>query len=651
MQKYNIYGDNIVECERMFSLLCDSLEADEKNICGNLPAPTMSIETPKGTFVFQFYPGFGRWENDVISMIRSNGGVLREAPDVILTKSIEDKEIPVLAVEFCSALPAGNQAWQRSGRAYSTARPKIPYLFVTEIGGYELDANRKKKAPRLPNPAIPFSFISYSILTEREVTIAYTMNPGADSTNKDIYKDIVAGNDLLLYIKAILLEQDTTKAFDKLQTKVFSFVSKLSANAKASQTLNTTQWETVYSCLKKCGHTNAILRESSFGWKKKYSIKVTKTFASVFNKVSKIATAVGSKDLPFCVIESTQIQQLSKILSSTYKNISTDYLYQISSLKQVAICWINGFKPKGDDARPDRGLLPFLRMLLGDQIHVLTFVYGPAKKTMINKFENKPEDLTRENGLWEAVLGLSDFIICDSKNAAEPIFQFGKVRSMPVPMLHCEMPNNKRHFPVDTKVGEQDVDSVIHFIFSNLLKTACFEAMCNPPGGDWSGVSLLSDDDEYRWLTLPRVSATASKRPDHVIQLPSGYLISIESKDYLRNLEANIGPRLNQYCKDLFATPPSCCKKSKMSIWNDEVGAFRHPALKYISGGAFITTATSDAEKVLDKAKTDFAFLISFSGEKTNVKIVYNKTCPQAIKDLFEQIQISDTINLSISKE
>ena len=34
---------------------------------------------------------------------------------------------------------------------------KIPYLYVTEIGGFELDT-----AARLPNATVPFSYLTYS---------------------------------------------------------------------------------------------------------------------------------------------------------------------------------------------------------------------------------------------------------------------------------------------------------------------------------------------------------------------------------------------------------------------------------------------------------------------------------------------------------
>lgn len=58
---------------------------------------------------------------------------------------------------------AEKQAWQRSGRGYSAGMRKIPYLYVAEIGGFELDTNtRERKAARLPNATVPFSYLTYS---------------------------------------------------------------------------------------------------------------------------------------------------------------------------------------------------------------------------------------------------------------------------------------------------------------------------------------------------------------------------------------------------------------------------------------------------------------------------------------------------------
>lgn len=69
----------------------------------------------------------------------------------------------LLSLRILQAATAENQAWQRSGRGYSAGMSKIPYLYVAEIGGFELDTNtRERKAARLPNATVPFSYLTYS---------------------------------------------------------------------------------------------------------------------------------------------------------------------------------------------------------------------------------------------------------------------------------------------------------------------------------------------------------------------------------------------------------------------------------------------------------------------------------------------------------
>jgi len=61
-----------------------------------------------GEYQLNCFPGFDRWEHDLVAVLKEVGGILRETPDVYITKIKENEESPILAVEFCSALPAGN---------------------------------------------------------------------------------------------------------------------------------------------------------------------------------------------------------------------------------------------------------------------------------------------------------------------------------------------------------------------------------------------------------------------------------------------------------------------------------------------------------------------------------------------------------------
>lgn len=649
MKTFAIYGDNIVECERMLALLQRSLHATHCHACGTTTAPTFLLESPSGKYRFHAFPGFCRWEHDLIAAMRHSGGVLRETPDVFITSVEDGQETPVLAIEFCSALPAGNQAWQRSGRAYSTARSGIPYLFVTEIGGYELDANREKKAPRLPNPAVPFSYISYAVGSRSDVMIAYEMNPGADDLNRETYINDVAGDDLLKFIAAKLTGADSSASLASMGNKVFSFVCKTSGGRRARGSLDTDQWRMVHRSLVGDKNTSAIYRNFEIPWKKKLSIDIKDSFQRFLHAVEGFAVAVGSGDLPFCVVRQESVGRLKSILQTEYRDFFSLVSETDFATSDIAICWINGFKPHGDDARPDRGLLPLLRMLVGDRITVLTIVYGPATQTMVSKLRTSPRQLAEENGLWEAILALSNFVICDSMRATNYVCQrgWGDRLSQPHERARALIPANEKHFPLSNCIGENDVDSVIHMLFAHVLKSRCFESMCNPPGGDWSGISLMCDNKEYRWLTLPRVSASGSKRPDHVIQVGENLVITIESKDYLRNLEANIGPRLNQYCVDLFSSQPSCVRDQARQ-WSDHTDGFQLPEITYVSIGAFIETSYSDRNSALSHANTDAIFLISFAHETATVRIKFAPRCNAIVRSLLSTIALPEDLKIKV---
>jgi hypothetical protein len=155
-ESVHVHGDNIVECERALSLITQALGHDLLHISlpnSSVACPRYELEIrgSEKPFVVTFFPGFGRWDHDILKSIRDRGGVLREAADVIVTAVENGAENPLFAIEFCGALPAGNQAWQRSGRAFSFGAAKVPYLYISELGGFELDADRNRKAARLPN--------------------------------------------------------------------------------------------------------------------------------------------------------------------------------------------------------------------------------------------------------------------------------------------------------------------------------------------------------------------------------------------------------------------------------------------------------------------------------------------------------------------
>ena len=159
-------------------------------------------------------------------------------------------------------------------------------------------------------------------------------------------------------------------------------------------------------------------------------------------------------------------------------------------------------------------------------------------------------------------------------------------------------------------MGEHDVDTILHLIFSRLGLPHVFEGMCNPPGGDWSGISIHTDDrtKELRWLNLPRVTAVGAKRPDHVFQIfglsLSPVVLAAESKERAAAVESSIGPRLKKYVSDLFLVSPSIERTCESSPWGHCVNGIPTTP-KLASMVAFISMLVSDIDAVQQRADVD----------------------------------------------
>ncbi len=165
MMKFRIHGDNIIECERALKLIVLAYSATVKRLKSSIYLPIYQINTSENQlFTVDLLSGHDRWNVQIKDELAKHGAPLREATDAYVTKLSDDeqKEDILLAIEFCSALPAGNNAWQRSGRALTCSEIGIPYFYFAEIGGVELDDKRAVKAPRFPNPIVPFSYLTTS---------------------------------------------------------------------------------------------------------------------------------------------------------------------------------------------------------------------------------------------------------------------------------------------------------------------------------------------------------------------------------------------------------------------------------------------------------------------------------------------------------
>ena len=614
MRKLRIHGDNIVECERALSLLSQALKI----------SPTFDPQSPlylpnykfDAKYQVELLPGYKRWGIDIATELIKNGGVLRECADVYLTEVHSNNERVLLALEYCSALPAGNNAWQRNGRAYSSVMAGIPYLYFTEIGGVELDTNRNVKAPRFPNPMVPFSYIAIS---QRQTAFCLPVCQPHPTITEELfnrYQTFFGGNDCLQIIDGIVTGTCYAAAKQNLAKKSLSLVTLLANERRGSTTLENNEWDEL---LNSSSPDQWLIQNTPhLIWQPKRSgkVQISNTFQSFFAETVALGCiAIGSTDLPFCLIPSNRINDFGILWQKIYPKI----IFPFNPQKSLAIVWITGFKPGGDDSRPDRGLTPLARMLLGENTAILVVVSGPAKPSAWNTFKKSPSQLADDNGLWESILNLCDYVFVDSitckENFLYPLTKNRQKNPNPV-FIPC------RSDIID--YSEQDTDTAIHQLFGHKNSNGIYECMCNPPGGDWSGVNYHdSSGNVFRWTSLPRVSPNQGKRPDHVIQFSADTLLVIESKNVGKDLENNIGKRLQTYISDLFRSMPTAYKTPKTDWHFCKHDTRQTKKYTILSAGAFIYAVKENLPLLLQRCQLDIIFSFEF-GQTTTLHLCSN---------------------------
>lgn len=626
MQKLNVYGDNILECEEALRLITSSLTMELVPIDGPLYTPIFHLlRDNKPLYEIKLFPGYDRWQYDIKKVMGALGARLREATDAVITKLVDEngetKEVPVLAMEFCGALPAGNNAWQRSGRALSCAQSHIPYLYFAELGGVELGAGRIVKAPRFPNPIVPFAYLSLGKTYDSVTLPIYQPSPSISSKLFSIFKPYFAGQEVNSYIRSILLGKEDERARKIIEEKALGLTTFLAVNRKDKDgILAPEEWRQLDS-LSEGNEIAAWLIKKGMTWKKRITILTTPTFTKLLSAVSSLkVSAVCSKEMPFCLLSSKQRASFVSIVEKIYKNrLDGGFIRWLkNSSKPLFIVWVAGFKPRGDDSRPDRGLVPLLRMVVGeDNVDVLTMVYGPARREMLAKLEQDMWGLANENGLWQAVLNYSDGLIVDTKTSGHLSSQGILITNTP-PLPTGNNLLSPPNSLVPIKYGEHDVDTVLHEIFYLHKDEAFFEGLCNPPGGNWSGISLYNFNEglEIRWVSLPRVSGKEAKRPDHLFQImvskDTSNILTVESKETPASVEKNIGKRLITYIVELMKVAPNVSRSKDEVSWQIFTGEYLTPKVIIFSVAAFKLTNLRELRSVQRNSGTDVVLGVEF---------------------------------------
>ena len=637
IRNLRIHGDNIVECERTLKMIAEAYSSTYELLNSPIYFPKYSIKTKDCQFVIELLSGHGRWSDiDLGDIIYKAGGRLRESADSYLTEVSEKQETVLLGIEYCSALPAGNNAWQRNGRALASVFANVPYLYYAEIGGIELDENRTPKAPRYPNPAVPFSYVSLSHDMNCVCLPVYRAHPSMTLQNMLAYKSALGYDDGLVFIRQILNKEDTTLTVNRLKDKAVKMVEILSNGRKKNDTLKGKEWNEL---LISTNRPSWLVQNYKEEWQKKSSDKVlvTGTFELLKSKIKSLSVVpITAKDLPFCIVPKQNLPALKSWIKKTYNGLDTNFDLN----KDLAFVWITGFKPKGDDSRPDRGLSPLCRMILGKDANIMAIVSGPGTKYTWDKLHNSPKELCESNGLFEAIFSCCNYLFVDSATCDRYVFMPTGAKlnknTKPITFPYIQKPV-VRYF-------EHDTDCAIHQILSSHKDLGVFECFCNPPGGDWSGISFFKSGKEYKWTSLPRVSEH-NKRPDHIFQIErKGRLIfvPIESKGYGKDLENNIGNRLKDYINDLFNSEPTAYKSNDKTDWKFFEGSIGEVKYSMISVGAFLYKDERELTNQLLRGNLDA--ILAFEFGKSTILHFYASASGEILFDYLKEITLEQAV-------
>lgn len=639
---FRIHGDNIVECERIAKIILK--ETDPISIEISLMSPSTIVYNICFNYLgchfewqLELLPGFNkagrrRWEANIFDVLKESGSFLDETPDAIVTCVENGLETILYAIEFCSALQAGNQAWQRSGRAFSTGRTGCPYIYVVDFVNYELDPKtRERKSLRFPNPAVPYSYINFSENLGNFVAQVYIRSAEFDKRLEPKLRNFDESNfaedELARYIIKRMCGVDTNEEETVILQKSLNIVMFLAGSLRPTANFSPVQWRRLHEYQR--GIVQFSLENSNFNFRKKITAKGHHgNSADFLDLAEQLSVGLASKDLPFGIIPAANRRRFANGIQRLYPTYDVDILERIAAGdSDLILCMIKGFKPAGDDNRPDRGVLPLSAMLSSTDIEVMTYIYGPVIERNFNVLITNPECLAGSNGFWRAILSLSNYVALDvpvltrwpdDAYDAEVILDTSEMKKHYIGQLPDEDSLTQDVFSsIPQSFHEDDVDTGIHFLFSHLLREVCFEGMCNPPGGDWSGLSVLYENYEVRWLSLPRESKEVDgKRPDHALELFGVFdrpvLLSIESKERSLDLEVNVGAGLVNYIHNLMNYVPNVERliHPRLGAWTQSEHFVDFNAFEVISAAAYLREYAQAKSTVFKRSNCDMLFIM-----------------------------------------
>ncbi|KIL42835.1 hypothetical protein KP77_34650 [Jeotgalibacillus alimentarius] len=642
---FHIYGDNIVECSRTLKYIINgfpknSIKGVSKDL-SNISTPRFRINSHLGVFLFIFFPGTNatRWNKDVYKdFVLEAGGAIKEGADALLTEIDENKEVPLLALEFSAALPAGNNTWQRSGRALSLSQAGIPYFYLVHIGGKEYIKETGSLSTRFPNPALSLSFSLNTLTTSVPSLFVYSEAPEADDIHRKNFDACYGTETFSSLLYKLIIDKPIDDELTELYNKNVEFLEKRTALIK-KHAFSPKEYSSILKSEDPYETLRTLTRNKKIKWNKKLASKIRLNFNGssshpmlrLLKDLEDHSYALLTKDIPCTFVPAENRKKLADhVCNNLYKNkITEDFKKWIYKEEDLVVCVINGFKPKGDDSRPDRGLAPLSKMLLNNDL--LTIVIGTAKPEVWTNLDKSPPLLLR-NGLWQSIFHFSDGILVDTPTRIgyekNTYYKNHWTEHLKKPSKSKETILNIKDFPI--KVGEHDVDTAIHILFSYVGQH--FECVCNPPGGDWSGISLLKRGVEYRWTSMNRVSKENTKRPDHIYQMiynKKPTLLLIESKgvksELYKHKEENVGTGMVKYLENLLNREYTASKsedyKWKASSGNLSLDYFKtYTAVAYLLKQP-LKNEIEDVKNLLEFSQSQLIFILDLKVKKSVIHI------------------------------
>lgn len=675
MNLFRIHGDNIVECERITDLIIK--ETRPTSCIISLMSPSTMVFELRFSYAsfdadwrLELLPGFNkagrhRWGGNIFEALKDSGSFLDETPDAIITSVNEGNESILCAIEFCSALQAGNQAWQRSGRAFSTGRTGCPYLYIVDFVKYELDSKtRERKALRFPNPAVPYSYINFSKNCKGFVAQVYVRSEEFDIKRDPLLSEFdeadFAERELSAYLVKRMLGIDTKLEENEILRKNLNVVLFLAKSSNPRFNFTPQQWFELYKCPDDI--VDYAVDNADFIFHKTITEKGHhgKSY-EVLSLIDSVSIGLASRDLPIGIIPAKKRKAFAYGLAKIYPQFDIKVIEKLSvEKKHLIICLIKGFKPRGDDNRPDRGILPLAVMLSAEDVEILTYLYGPVIKNNYINLQKDPRRLAASNGLWKTIIALSNYLVLDVPllggvdPEAQALMDFSQINTEYTAIADAEQRLCRPAFSsMPVSFHEDDVDTGIHYIFSRLLRKVCFEGMCNPPGGDWSGFSLIYKTTEKRWLSLPRVSDdVAGKRPDHILEIFGVFekplLLSIESKERSVDLEPDVGTGLINYIQSLLTFVPNVERLLSPVTDGWKKASQRVPMEEFeiLSAAAFLKNNAQSNSSVFSQSNCQILFIMEPIAKGWNIEIVPSSRKTIQLKEFLVRNVVSDNIHL-----